>query len=217
MASTQKFLFDTSFDTPESLGSVAAPVRRAPEPTFSRADLDAARTAGFEEGHVAGQAAAAASAEERLAAAAAAIAAGIATMAAARDALAGDVQRQSIHLLRAILTKVLPAFCRRDPFAEIEQLITACLGESLDEPRVVLRVAEDMFETLHGRLPQLSAATGFGGKVVLLADDRLTLGDCRIEWADGGAERCVERLAADIDAALRRHDTNAASAANPGE
>ena len=42
------------------------------------------------------------------------------------------------------------------------------------------------------------------GRIVLLADETLGLGDARVEWADGGAERDTGRLMRDIDGALAR-------------
>ena len=68
-------------------------------------------------------------------------------------------------------------------------------------------------------LPGLSSA-GFRGKVVLLADDGLGASDCRLEWADGGAERKLERIWNEVEELVRRalhepHDapTKAATAA----
>ena len=40
---------------------------------------------------------------------------------------------------------------------------------------------------------------GFAGKLILIAEDNLGPSDCRVEWADGGAERLYERLFAQIE------------------
>ena len=54
--------------------------------------------------------------------------------------------------------------------------------------------------------------------MVLLSDDGLGISDCRIEWADGGAERNVERIWKDVEELVSRalhepHDSHQAAAA----
>jgi flagellar assembly protein FliH len=122
----------------------------------------------------------------------------------ARAALAAEMQRDAIAVLRAVLQKAVPALCRKHPLAEIETLVADCLRDSLSEPRIVLRVADTAFDAVQRRLAALSASAGYPGKLVLLADAALGPGDCRVEWADGGAERDLPRLLSDIDAALVR-------------
>ena len=196
MSAPQRYLFDVSFDGPGPLpGS---------EPRFTSAELEAAREAGFEAGHAAALAAAAAASEERIAAALETMSAGIRAFAEAHAALALEAEAKAVALLRAILRKAVPALCRKDPLAEFEALVADCLGELLDEPRLVLRVGDALFEPMQSRIAGLAAAAGYGGKIILLADATLAPGDGRIEWADGGVERDTRRLADDLDAMLDR-------------
>jgi flagellar assembly protein FliH len=202
MALAQKFLFDVSFDQPEE---PAAELRKAPpEPTFTRAELEAARAEGAAQGRSAALAEAAQSAASRTAAALGTIETGIAALLEARAALVGALEQQALVLLRAALTKALPALCRKDPLSELEALVARCLGEALDEPRIVVRVGDALFDPIQKRLGAIAQANGFAGKLVLLAEPALADGDARIEWADGGAERDTSRLAAEIDAVLAR-------------
>lgn len=208
MTSTQKFLFDTSFDPPEETARPAAPPppRLPPEPTFSRAELDAARDAGIAEGRTVAFAEAAGGTEQRTATALGLIAAELQSLTSARASLAAEVQRDALALVRIIVRKLAPALCRKDPLAEIDALVAEILRDAIDEPRLVLRVADDLFDAVQSRLASLAEAAGFAGKLVLLADGALMPGDCRIEWADGGTERNTRRLIADIDTALARLD-----------
>jgi flagellar assembly protein FliH len=103
-----------------------------------------------------------------------------------------------------LLHKAVPASGRKAPLLEIEALLSDCLREAFDEPRLVLRVADSLFEPLQQRLAAITGAAGFAGKVVLLADEALGPGDARVEWAEGGAERDQRRLMHDIDGALAR-------------
>ncbi|HXQ51565.1 MAG TPA: flagellar assembly protein FliH [Stellaceae bacterium] len=202
MRSPRKYLFDVSFDEPDP--PVPAGTRRAPDPVFTRADLDAARAESFAQGHVAALAEAARSGEARATDALTALERDAAALIEARDAIARDAERDAVALLRTVLGKAVPALCRKEPLAEIEALVVRCLGETLDEPRLVLRVNDALFDALQPRLAAIAQANGYAGKIVLLADAALAPGDGRVEWADGGAERDTCRLMAEIDAILTR-------------
>ena len=41
-------------------------------------------------------------------------------------------------------------------------------------------------ETAREQLTEIARNRGFDGRVVVLAEPELALGDCKIEWADGG-------------------------------
>jgi flagellar assembly protein FliH len=211
MGAPHKFLFEQSFDLPDAK---RAPMRKAPppppppEPTFSAAELEAARAAGIAAGTAAGRAAALAEAtqsiEARVAGAISGMALGIKVLLASRDRYAEEAQHAALKMLRAVLAKTLPALCRKMPLLEIEGVIGQCLREAFDEPRLVVRVADGIFETMQQRIGAIAEAAGFSGKMVLLADDTLAAEDVRVEWAEGGAERETRRLIDDIDGALAR-------------
>ena len=190
MGQPQRYLFDVSFDQAEP-GAAAR---------FSSADMEAARVTGLAEGHEA----AAASIEARVAATLEALKRGMDALEAARDACMREAEQRAIALLRTALQKTVPALCAVDPVAEIEALLAHCLAETPDEPRVVLRVGDALFDAVQERLATITEASGYAGKVVLLADPALQGGDSRVEWANGGAERDTRRIADEIDAVLAR-------------
>jgi flagellar assembly protein FliH len=199
MSAPQKFLFDRSFDHVEGPRGIS----RKPAPV-TKADVEAARAEGLAEGRRVALAEAVCSSEERTASALSTLAAGIKDILASREHDTASLRRHTLEALRAVLRKVVPALCRKEPLAEIEALVVDCLHEAFEEPRVVLRVADSLFPILSERVEKLAASAGFAGKVVLLADETLGPGDARIEWAEGGAERDGTRLLEDIDAALAR-------------
>jgi flagellar assembly protein FliH len=206
MPAPQKYLFDVSFDAPDAHNGAA-------DARFTRAELDAARAEGIEAGRAQGLAAAAAAAERDIAAALEAIVRGIAVIAAERETLTRNVESEVIGVLRTIVQSAVPALCRVNPLAELEAMVTRCLAEVLDEPRLVLRVSDALFDAMQQRVGAIAQSGGYAGKIVLLADDTLAPGDGRVEWADGGAERDTRRIAHDIDAFFAR--TLAAPAARP--
>ena len=200
MALTQKFLFNVSFDEPDPphVGPGAT------EPRFGRADLDKARAEGLAQGQTAALAEAVELAETRAARALEAIERGVAALHDARADLARNLQGEALSLLRSVILRAAPTLARAEPVSAIEQLLCGALAEALDEPRVVLRVSDAVFDAVQTRIAPAAQANGYAGKVVLLADAAIAAGDARVEWADGGAERDTGRLLAEIDAILTR-------------
>jgi flagellar assembly protein FliH len=200
MGMPKKYLFDVSFDQVAEKDE-PPPVR---EETFTRGELDEARHIAYTEGRGVGLAEATAAAATKAATALEAIAAALPAFMASQDERAAEIQRQAIAALRVVIAKALPAYAAREPLAEIEALAGKCLMEAIDEPRVVLRVANEIYEPMRERIDALAATSGYGGRIVLLGDDALSGGDIRIEWADGGAERRLAEQMNEIDAALAR-------------
>lgn len=215
MGTAKKYLFDVSFD---NVGKKPAPEPAAPPPepeeTFTRGDLDAAREAALAEGRNAGLAEAAAAITARATAALETVARGLAAVFVARDAMITETHGQAIMALRLIITKTLPALAAKGPLAEIEAVAGKCLMEAINEPRIVFRVGNEMYEPVRAQLDALIAASGYAGRVVLLADENLSGGDTRVEWADGGVERRFNEQLSEVEAAIARIFEPAATA-NP--
>jgi flagellar assembly protein FliH len=206
MALPEKFTFDVSFD---HLGAPSA--RSLAERRFTRAELEATRQSALAEGHAAGLAEAAKSAEALTADALARIAESLAALLATQDAATMDTQRRALAAMQRIVAKLVPGLAAKDPLAEVEAFATKCLHEAIDEPRVVLRVAQEIYEPLRVRLDALANAAGYAGRIVMLADDAIAGGDARVEWADGGAERNLAAQCTEIDELLERRRDPAAS------
>ncbi len=200
MTQTEKFNFGQSFDP----GAIQEELRNAPK--HSDDDMIAARKAAHDEGHAAGLAAALEREEHRLVEL-------LTSLAARAESLAGDFQQhiaahasQAQELGMLVCRKLLPTLAQRHGLAEIEGLIAECLNTLPDEPRVVVRVDNTTLPQLQERIDRIAAgAAGFAGNLVLLADDNLASTDCQILWADGGADRDVAKLTAEIDEVIDRH------------
>lgn len=204
------------------------PAPEPPPPAFGEAELGAAREAGFQEGVAAGREAGhvqgyaeghAAGLEEGTAAGRAEVAAtvealgaqaldriahGVASLIAERDASNAARRDQPVHIALAIVRKLLPELARRSGVAEIEAMVRACVTELIDEPRLVVRVADDSLDIVRERLEATITSRGFGAKLMIVGDPALAAGDCRIEWAEGGAERDTARLLADVEQCAAR-------------
>jgi flagellar assembly protein FliH len=203
MALAKKFLFDISFDAPNADIRQRGPVTPA-EVAITRADLNAAVAQAHTEGHVAGLAEATAQHEQRIGEALATMAQQIAAMFAAKDEARRESERTTIELTRTIAGKLFPTLVRQGALTELEAIVAQCVREAIAEPRLVLRVPDTIFEAAQQRMAPLATSLGFPGKLIILVDDELGPSDCRVEWADGGAERDTARSWREIEAALDR-------------
>jgi flagellar assembly protein FliH len=206
MANCQKFLFDTSFD-----GHTAArPKKPVPEavvpeePKFSKEDLEAARAEGVASGHAQGYAEAQSTAEQASLQALTAIERALSTLAECQAEAAAASARDSLTAAMTVVRKLFPAFAKAHALDEIENVVGECLERLRDEPRVVVRVADDLLDSLRERLSPIARAAGFHGKIVLLSDETLQDSAVRVEWADGGAERDPAQTWREIDEMLAR-------------
>ena len=202
MSSRVKFLFDTDF---QEVDPSAVLAREAAEkaPVYSQEQLEAAREEGWGEGRQDGRREAMQELEAAAQAALQRVAAALEQMRLAQE------QRWSEAAAVAVLVarKIAAAAIEAAPLAEIEATIETCLGEFREEPRVVIRVAEPLVETLAARLEAITERHGLTTEIVVLGDDGFAEGDCRIEWADGGAERIGAHLEAAVEEAVQRHLT----------
>lgn len=210
----RKFLFDHDFDRPatqvaaEAAEAVAEEVAPEPEPppppTFTEEELNIARDSAFEEGRQAGLAEAA-EATDRMIAQALGIIAGQMDAIFKRQAETNEINaRNAARVGMAVVRKMLPAACAKHAFDEVVQAVEDVIGQILDEPRIIVRVAVGGEESLRERLEAVAQSHGFEGRVVVQSDARLVAGDCKVEWTDGGAERDQARLMQEIEAAVDR-------------
>jgi flagellar assembly protein FliH len=217
MAVVRKFLFDNDFgEAPQNKASApakGAPAASAvpaapPPPMFTEAEMqgacDIARRKGEEAGMTRGRNEAVAAFDKQVAATLSTIAqqtADIARGIAAEAQAAG----KSVDLALAIVRKLHPALVERQGMAEIESVLSQCLESLKQEPRLVAYVHSARLDALQERLTQLSASSGFEGRVVLIGDDAMGESDCRVEWADGGVEREAGRIWRAVEEALARY------------
>ncbi len=199
MSMLDKFLFDTSFET-EDLGDAAVkPVRKPPPPKFSEEDLERARAEGHSSGKEIGAQEAMQSIEQQISQTVSAISEQLGGLSQAQTESNERQGRETLEVALTVVRKIFPHLAGRHGLAEIESVVRDCLERLRDEPRIVIRVADDMLDPVEARIGELAARAGFEGKIVYLAQDGFNPGDVRIEWADGGAERDSESLWREID------------------
>lgn len=204
MASKAKFLFDMPFDgTKPKVERNYAP--KPPPPKFSAEEIDAAKAAAYADGEAAGREAAYGLHQMQLEQALKAIAEQLGAIAESHTRAEVAARAEAVELSVAIARKLAGRLIERQPFDQIEALVLQCLDDMRDEPRLVVRANEAVIQHLDQRIDQLVSQSGFGGKVALVPDETMAMTDCRINWADGSAERRRAMLDKEVDQAVERY------------
>jgi flagellar assembly protein FliH len=198
MGAPAKFMFDLDFATGAD--------RPAAESTMTLAEhavkLAEAETSGHRRGYADAQTDAKVEADRRMAAALEHIAVNLAK---ANDALAAIETRlecEAVDVAVAVARKLAPALVAREPFAEIAALAGECFRELVSAPHVAVRVNDALYAVAKEKLEDIVRAKSFQGRLVVLAEPDIAVGDCRVEWADGGINRDSAAADAAIGAAV---------------
>ena len=203
MSMSEKFLFETSFE-PEDMDESVMPGQKPAKPKFSEEDLEKARAEGSAAGKESGRQEAMESIEQQISQALSAISERLTGLSQAQVQASERQTRGAIEAALTIMRKMFPHLAARHGLAEIESVVCDCLERLRTEPRIVIRVADSLLDQVEQRVSQLAAHAGFDGKIVFLSQEGLQLGDIRVEWADGGAERDSSRLWREIDQIIAR-------------
>jgi flagellar assembly protein FliH len=108
----------------------------------------------------------------------------------------------AIHVTRAIVKKLIPAWTQGNTTLEIENIVRQCLSNLFDVPKVLVQVHPDIAEELQNRVSEIARSRGFSGQAVVVGEASIATGDCRVSWGDGTAIRDQERTWAEINAVV---------------
>ena len=198
MGAPAKFLFDVDF---------AAGKEREPTITLAAHALKLveAEAAAHHSGYAQAQADAAVEANRRTAAALERIASGLGTAIDGLKAIETRLECEAVEVAVAVARKLAPALIAREPFAEISALAGDCFRELIVSPHIVVRVSDALYAAARENLDGIARDRGFEGRLVVLSEPDIGVGDCRIEWADGGVRRDAAATDAAIGEAVNRY------------
>jgi flagellar assembly protein FliH len=191
MGAPAKFLFDVDFAT----GGDRKPAETSIKFAEHALKLAEAEAAAHEKGYADAQADAKVEADRRMAEALERIALNLGAASNALSAIETRLECEAVEVAVAVARKLAPALIAREPFAEISTLASDCFRELIAAPHIVVRVNEALYAPAREKLDEIVRAKSFQGRLVVLAEPDIAVGDCRIEWADGGISR--DAVAAD--------------------
>lgn len=167
--------------------------------SFSQNKVDVVREASFAEGQEAGRTEALDSLEQSCSLLLQNIFTATQNLCERQDEQIALMNKEAAKLAFAIIEKLAPALVEKTPLEEIELIIEHCLKNSPLEPRLVIRVDEAVLPNLQDKLEEMKRKSGYAGQVILISEAMPHISDCRVEWANGGAERDFQGLMGEIE------------------
>lgn len=122
---------------------------------------------------------------------------------AQQDERLAQIEAQAAQLAVTTARSLAGAALADKPLAQLLAAARECLAHARQAPHLAIRVHESLVETVEGKLSGLARETGFAGRIVVLGEPDIALGDGRLEWADGGI--AIESAVLDeaVDRAVR--------------
>ncbi len=210
MIAIRKFLFDRSFDEEEILEEEVQeePEEIEPEeevPSFSEEEMAAAREEAFAKGKEEGVNEAAEATERDILAALNALEGRFDALFKSQEEADASILESAISVAVTITRKVFPTLNGQNGLKEVERMVGLALEKILEEPVVNVTVHPDFTAALKERLGTIAAKANYKGKVEVLGADDIPTGDCRVDWAGGGAQRNLDELWQEIDEIIERN------------
>lgn len=209
MTVARKFIFETDFDAyqaPEQKLEEAVeedvPVQEE-APTYSEDELNAARDEAFAAGKQEGEKEAADATDLKISDALAAVEEGLSEIFRIQEETNETMLKNAISVATTVVRKLFPSLNETNALGEVENLVVTTLEKVMDEPKITIHVAEELRPGLEQRIDSL--IKGYEGKLKVLGDGGMALGDCRIEWSEGGAERNTDAMWKEIDLIIERN------------
>ncbi len=193
-----KVLFAEDFDLLAARDNPPEP--EVIEPTFSAAELEAARAEAWQAGSDAASAAAAAADHAAIRQTVAAVAE---QLAAAHDELLDLAEQSATAIARLLLSSlgvVLPELAARYGEAELQAIIRIVLPGLFKEPAVTLRINPQHCTIIAREIERLDP--DLAARLQIVPAESIPAGDARINWRNGGATRDAAALWEQVAATL---------------
>jgi flagellar assembly protein FliH len=209
---TKRYEFDLDFDQEEERIRLEflrqeellrqAEANPSAQPKYTENDLESAKSDAFQRGQQHGQE------ESKKVIETVLVSLVERTLSAVQVLLANEMHRDEIVTQTALrvamgsIKKFLPRIIQLHGIEIVEKTLRETLANNPDEMRIVLRVHDSILDLVVKRLPQIKEQEAFAGKIIVIADETVQEGDCKLEWADGGLERMSSGLAQRLDKAM---------------
>lgn len=114
------------------------------------------------------------------------------------------INEDAIHVAIGVMRKIAPAWSKQFELTEIESIVRQCLANLFDAPKVIVQVHPDISDMVSESVEKIAQSRGFSGKVSVVGEPDIDLGDCHVSWGDGTAVRDTKRIWAEINDIVER-------------
>lgn len=122
-----------------------------------------------------------------------------------RQTIEKNLEDQSVQLAHLIAKKLSSSLINKYPSEEIDKLILESLTTGYKEPKITIRVSNELIEPITEKIKQMASVAGFQGELQIIADPSFTIFDCAVEWPNGGLSRKIGDLEKQIQAKVENY------------
>lgn len=196
------FTFGRDFTRADQRGGHDAPRRVPVQPAEHDRLVEAARAAGFEAGVAEGRRQQADHEAIRLASCLEALTGRLEIAMIEMRRLEDQARGEALIFARLFANKLSGALIAAAPITFIEETASAIFSDLRGSPHVAVRVEPSLVDGCKAELARKLKENGMETKLFVFPDPDIAVGDCRIEWADGGIVRDRKTLEAALDQAV---------------
>jgi len=202
MAEAIKFTFDEMFDTTAGNSNGQDTVVVAPKKTrWTEEEIEKIRADAYAEGQTAALDASETKVSQANAAAFKMIADTVSNSLAQLAQTENNTRAEAASLALIIARKLADVLISLRPEDEIKAVILECMTHLSREPRLIVRINPTLIEGIENTIHQAAKERGMADKIMIVGADTIEIGDCEIDWSDGGVTRNrtdLDRQATDI-------------------
>ena len=196
------FTFGRDFTRADQRSGAEAPRRTPVHPAEHDRLVEEARSAGFDAGVVEGRRQQADHEAIRLANCLEALTGRLEIAMIEMRRLEDQARGEAVIFAKLFAKKLSGALIAAAPITFVEETASAIFSDLRGSPHVAVRVEPSLVDGCKAELARKLKENGMETKLFVFPDPDIAVGDCRIEWADGGIVRDRRSLEAAIDRAV---------------
>ena len=115
------------------------------------------------------------------------------------------IRKNAIEIASMTANLLARELISRHPTLNTEVLFRDALEHAGSVPHIAVTVNDAHAQAVQATVTAIAAERGFGGKIVVLGDPETRIGDCSLQWADGGIAIDTEKTQAAVLSLIRNH------------
>ena len=127
------------------------------------------------------------------------------------------LEKDASNLAYSFASKFAEKLVAKEPKTEILALLHQILGPLRKTPHISIRLNETIADDIKTMVDQQMDELGFNGKLSIIADPAVMIGDCEVEWADGGIGRNLRNAMRQVEQLLDDHFAHIPDEENPDD
>lgn len=194
-----KFLFDLNNFDEEFYDGQPEEEEEPPVPTFSEEELATEKQKSYEEGKLAGLSEARGEREKVVGDILNQISQRLPQLTVSEKKRNEEFQAEALTLVRAFIEKIFPTLNKKYGIDEIMTFIESVIEQHDSSLEIIVEVSPEYVLDIQKHIDQIFESSDSRSKNYrVTGNDKLNTGDCKIQWAQGGAHRYANKLAEEI-------------------